>query len=233
MDKASKLAYQQRLENYLESKQIYNLFENLLQSVVIAKPSDPLAFLIEKLSFPPSKLPRFPNKFAENSQESLHCGAQRPISQGNRAGTLRFLRIHVRFHGRSAEEGTQQENRRFPRDFPSVRGECLRGRRDRLAIAEKRARFPWETPQKLRGRRVSQDKSPGFGAAKLGIGPGRTFPCECRGKARKCRDFVLFSRKFEKTLGNRRKLQRDERFANKNQQELKELVENCWKEHAL
>ena len=54
MDKSAKLDYQKRLEQYLEDKNIYNLFEDLMQLLVIHKPEDPLKFLIDKLSRPES-----------------------------------------------------------------------------------------------------------------------------------------------------------------------------------
>lgn len=55
MDKTSKLEYQKKLEKYLESKNVYNIFEGLLQSLIISKPANPFDFLIEKLSQHQSK----------------------------------------------------------------------------------------------------------------------------------------------------------------------------------
>ena len=49
MDKASKLTYQKEAERYLESKKVYELFEDLLKDLVIHKPNDPLEHLIHKL----------------------------------------------------------------------------------------------------------------------------------------------------------------------------------------
>ena len=54
MDKTAKLEYQKKLEQYLEDKNIYNMFEDLMQLLVIHKPEDPLNFLIERLSRPES-----------------------------------------------------------------------------------------------------------------------------------------------------------------------------------
>ena len=54
MDKTAKLEYQKKLEQYLEDKNIYNLFEDLMQLLVIHKPEDPLNFLIDRLSRPES-----------------------------------------------------------------------------------------------------------------------------------------------------------------------------------
>lgn len=55
MDKTTKLQYQQQIEKYLIDKNVYNLFQELLQSLVIAKPEKPFDFLIQKLSKPESK----------------------------------------------------------------------------------------------------------------------------------------------------------------------------------
>lgn len=49
MDKATKLKYQRDVEKYLESKKVYELFEDLLKNLIIHKPLDPLDYLIHKL----------------------------------------------------------------------------------------------------------------------------------------------------------------------------------------
>ena len=59
MDKTAKLEYQKKLEQYLEDKNIYNMFEDLMQLLVIHKPEDPLNFLIDRLSRPESIFFRF------------------------------------------------------------------------------------------------------------------------------------------------------------------------------
>ena len=52
MDKKTKLQYQQRIEGYLEENHVYELFESLMKTVIIKQPTDPIGFLIEKLSKP-------------------------------------------------------------------------------------------------------------------------------------------------------------------------------------
>lgn len=50
MDKDQKLGYQRDIEKYLENKKVFELFQDLMKSLVINKPSDPLDFIIDKLS---------------------------------------------------------------------------------------------------------------------------------------------------------------------------------------
>lgn len=54
MDKNAKLDYQRNLETYLEEKKVYNLFEDLMKSLLISQPADPLSFLMQKLESPES-----------------------------------------------------------------------------------------------------------------------------------------------------------------------------------
>ena len=49
MDKIQKFDYMQSIENYLEENQVYELFEDLLKEIVVARPERPLDFLMEKL----------------------------------------------------------------------------------------------------------------------------------------------------------------------------------------
>jgi hypothetical protein len=55
MLKDKKLEYQQVLEEYLEQKKLYELFEGLMKALIVSKPSDPIDFLIKKLQQPESK----------------------------------------------------------------------------------------------------------------------------------------------------------------------------------
>jgi adenylate kinase len=52
MDKTQKLLYQREIEKYLEGKRVYETFQELMKSLVISKPEDPLDFIIDKLSQP-------------------------------------------------------------------------------------------------------------------------------------------------------------------------------------
>eukprot|EP01022_Parablepharisma_sp_SALTPOND_P020172 TRINITY_DN3598_c0_g1_i1.p3 TRINITY_DN3598_c0_g1~~TRINITY_DN3598_c0_g1_i1.p3 ORF type:complete len:529 (+),score=59.77 TRINITY_DN3598_c0_g1_i1:2779-4365(+) len=55
MNKSQKLEYQQRLENYMEEHQVYDLLEGLLRSLLKEKPKDPVDFLISRLENPEPK----------------------------------------------------------------------------------------------------------------------------------------------------------------------------------
>ena len=55
MLKDKKLEFQQVLEDYLEQKKLYELFEGLMKSLIVNKPADPVDFLIKKLQQPESK----------------------------------------------------------------------------------------------------------------------------------------------------------------------------------
>jgi hypothetical protein len=55
MDKSQKFEYTQSIEQYLEDNQVYDVFQNLLQQLLINKPDKPLDFLIKALETEPSK----------------------------------------------------------------------------------------------------------------------------------------------------------------------------------
>lgn len=55
MDKVQKFEYIQQIEQYLEENQVYELFESLLQQLLLNKPEKPLDFLINSLQKEPSK----------------------------------------------------------------------------------------------------------------------------------------------------------------------------------
>ena len=52
MDKKQKLTYQKGIEEYLTNENVYDLFEDLLKTLVVKQPEDPISFLIDKLSNP-------------------------------------------------------------------------------------------------------------------------------------------------------------------------------------
>ncbi len=55
MDKLQKHDYMNQIEEFLEVNQVYELFEDLLKQLVVAKPENPLDFIIQTLSHPKSK----------------------------------------------------------------------------------------------------------------------------------------------------------------------------------
>lgn len=46
MDRQQKLDYQQKVEAFLNKENVYDLFEDLLKSLMVKQPDDPLSFLI-------------------------------------------------------------------------------------------------------------------------------------------------------------------------------------------
>ena len=46
MDRQQKLEYQHKVEEYLSKKNVYDMFEDLLKSLIVKQPDDPLSFLI-------------------------------------------------------------------------------------------------------------------------------------------------------------------------------------------
>ena len=52
MDRTQKLQYQKSAEQYLESKNVYEIFEDLMQKLIINQPPNPVDFLIDKLAKP-------------------------------------------------------------------------------------------------------------------------------------------------------------------------------------
>ena len=55
MDKLQKFEYTQSIEEYLEMNQVYELFENMLQQLLVNKPDKPLDFMINALTSEPRK----------------------------------------------------------------------------------------------------------------------------------------------------------------------------------
>ena len=55
MDRQERFDFPHGVEDYLEEKGVYELFEALLKDLVAKRPKEPLDFLIEKLSKPQGK----------------------------------------------------------------------------------------------------------------------------------------------------------------------------------
>ena len=49
MNKAQRIEYQKNLEDYLEQKNVYQIFETLLTGLIKDMPEDPLEYMIKKL----------------------------------------------------------------------------------------------------------------------------------------------------------------------------------------
>ena len=54
MNSSEKTAYLEQLHEYLEKSGSYYIFEDLMESLLLSKPKDPLQFLIDRLKTPPS-----------------------------------------------------------------------------------------------------------------------------------------------------------------------------------
>ncbi len=50
MLKDKKLEYQKQLEEYLEENKVYDIFEDMMKALIIAKPENPIPFLLKKLT---------------------------------------------------------------------------------------------------------------------------------------------------------------------------------------
>lgn len=50
-----KLEFQRQLEDYLEEQSVYDIFEDMMKSLIINRPKDPLGYLVKKLTTPESK----------------------------------------------------------------------------------------------------------------------------------------------------------------------------------
>ena len=55
MLKEKKLDYQHGCEEYIEKEKLYEMFEDMMKSLIVHRPEDPVQFLIDKLQKPQSK----------------------------------------------------------------------------------------------------------------------------------------------------------------------------------
>ena len=55
MDKLQKHDYMNQIEEYLETNQVYELFEDLLKQLVVKRPEKPLDFIMQALQNPQRK----------------------------------------------------------------------------------------------------------------------------------------------------------------------------------
>ena len=50
-----KLDFQKQLEEYLEEQKVYDIFEDMMKTLIQHRPKDPRSFLVKKLTAPESK----------------------------------------------------------------------------------------------------------------------------------------------------------------------------------
>ena len=55
MLKEKKIDFQRSCEEYIEEQGMYEIFEDMMRSLIINKPEDPVKYLIDKLEKPESK----------------------------------------------------------------------------------------------------------------------------------------------------------------------------------
>jgi adenylate kinase len=55
MYQEKKLEEQARLEEYLEENHVFEIFEDMMKSLILKRPDDPIKFLLEKIKSPPGK----------------------------------------------------------------------------------------------------------------------------------------------------------------------------------
>ena len=55
MLKEKKIDFQRGCEEYIEEQGLYEIFEDMMRSLIVNKPEDPVKFLIDKLEKPESK----------------------------------------------------------------------------------------------------------------------------------------------------------------------------------
>lgn len=76
MDRQGKLEYQQKVEKYLNDNRVYDLFEDLLKSIVAKQPDNPIAYMIEKLGEAPSTSPLMqPKRSSLWGRRGSRCGS--------------------------------------------------------------------------------------------------------------------------------------------------------------
>ena len=55
MLKEKKIDFQRGCEEYIEEQGLYEIFEDMMKSLIVNKPEDPVKYLIDKLEKPESK----------------------------------------------------------------------------------------------------------------------------------------------------------------------------------
>ncbi len=55
MLKDQKLEYQKDLEDYIEEHKVYEVFEDMMKSLIMHRPKDPIQYLLGKMQSPESK----------------------------------------------------------------------------------------------------------------------------------------------------------------------------------
>ena len=111
MDKLQKFDYMQSIEQYLDENQIYELFEDLLKQLLVARPEKPLEFLVQQIKSPQSKFSVL-TKSPSSPPHFLH-GRPRQQQAGEWHGYRGLLPVEVHFNRRSPpQRGLGQDSKR-------------------------------------------------------------------------------------------------------------------------
>jgi hypothetical protein len=97
MDKLQKFDYMQNIESYLEQKQVYELFEDLLKQLIVHKPKDPLEFITDKLKQQQGKHLSLTSSPTRVCNRHAWC-----LSAGSIRRTCQALQMEPDSRGRSA-----------------------------------------------------------------------------------------------------------------------------------
>ena len=70
MDKLQRFEFQQSMDSYLESNQVYELMQELFKEVVTHRPDKPLDYLIERLQKPKGMWIVYSYRYSEKGVDS-------------------------------------------------------------------------------------------------------------------------------------------------------------------
>ena len=82
MLKEKKIDFQRGCEEYIEEQGLYEIFEDMMRSLIINKPQDPLKFLIDRLEKPESK-------YRSMLRLQRPCGGARPSVVAFKSATFK------------------------------------------------------------------------------------------------------------------------------------------------
>lgn len=102
MNTLEKSKYMTQVTEYMETKKVYTIFEDLYRYLAIEQPLDPLSSLIHRLKTTRRFLTR-KTYFRDRSSRLLH--------QRNNSKTQPTLRLHDHLNRRSSQKRNRQENR--------------------------------------------------------------------------------------------------------------------------
>lgn len=97
MDKMQKYDFMQSIESYLDENQVYELFEDLLKQLIVARPENPMQFILQKIKTASCKRIFLMGAPGSNRQENLEALSE--YFEWKRISTGKLLREHVQAKG--------------------------------------------------------------------------------------------------------------------------------------